>query len=46
MYLAKLKIKDITESITSAFYLDLLLSIGKVSKLHTTISISKLSVSE
>ena len=37
MYLAKLEIKDTTEGITSASYLDLLLSIGRAGQLHTFI---------
>ena len=37
MYPAELEIKDTTESTTSAFYLDLLLSIGRDGKLHTSI---------
>ena len=37
MYLAKLEIKDTTEGITSASYLDLLLSIGRDVQLHTFI---------
>ena len=37
MYSAELEIKDTTESITSAFYLDLLLSIGKDCQLRTSI---------
>ena len=35
MYPAKLEIKDTTESITSASYLDLVLSIGRDGQLHT-----------
>ena len=37
MYPAELEIKDTTESTTSASYLDLLLSIGSDSQLHTSI---------
>ena len=37
MYPAELKIKDTTESTTSASYLDLLLSIGRDGQLHTSI---------
>ena len=37
MYPAELEIKDTTESTTSAFYLDLLLSIGRDGQLHTSI---------
>ena len=37
MYPAELEIKDTTESITSASYLDLLLSIGRDGQLHTFI---------
>ena len=37
MYPAELEIKDTTKSTTSASYLDLLLSIGRVGKLHTFI---------
>ena len=37
MYPAELEIKDTIESITSASYLDLLLSIGKNGQLHTSI---------
>ena len=37
MYSAELEIKDTIESFTSASYLDLLLSIGKDSQLHTSI---------
>ena len=37
MYPAELEIKDTTESTTSASYLDLLLSIGRDSQLHTSI---------
>ena len=37
MYHAELQIKDNTESTTSASYLDLLLSIGRNSQLHTSI---------
>ena len=37
MYPVELEIKDTTESNTSAFCLDLLLSIGKDSQLHTSI---------
>ena len=37
MYPAELEIKTTTESITSAPYLDLLLSIGRDSQLHTSI---------
>ena len=37
MYPAELEIKDITESTTSASYLDLLLSIGRDGQLHTSI---------
>ena len=37
MYPAELEIKDTTESSTSAFYLDLLLSIGQDGHLHTSI---------
>ena len=37
MYPAELEIKEITESTTSASYLDLLLSIGRDSQLHTSI---------
>ena len=37
MYPAELGIKDTTESITSASYLDLLLSIGRDGQLHTFI---------
>ena len=37
MYLAELEIKDTTESITSASYLDLLLSIGRDGQLLTSI---------
>ena len=37
MYPAELEIKDTTESTTSAFYLALLLSIGRVGHLHTSI---------
>ena len=37
MYPAELKIKDITESITSASYLDSLLSIWRDGQLHTSI---------
>ena len=37
MYHAELVIKDTTESITSASYLDLLLSIRKDGQLHTSI---------
>ena len=37
MYPAELEIKDTTESITSASYLDLLLSIGRDGQLHTSI---------
>ena len=36
-YTAELEIKDTTESNTSASYLDVLLSIGKDSKLHTSV---------
>ena len=37
MYPAELEIKDTTECTTSASYLDLLLSIGRYGKLHTSI---------
>ena len=37
MYPAELKIKDTTESSTSASYIDLLLSIGRDGQLHTSI---------
>ena len=37
MYCAELEIKDTAESITSASYLDLLLSIGRDGQLHTSI---------
>ena len=37
MYTAELEIKDTTESITSASYLDLLLSIGMDGQIHTSI---------
>ena len=37
MYPAELEVKDTKESITSTSYLDLLLSIGKDGKLHTSI---------
>ena len=37
MYPAELEIKDITDSTTSASYLDLLLSIGRDAQLHTSI---------
>ena len=37
MYPVELEIKDTTESNTSAFYLDLLLSIGCDGQLHTSI---------
>ena len=37
MYSADLEIKDITDSTTSAFYLNLLLSIGRDGQLHTSI---------
>ena len=37
IYAAELEIKDTTESTTSAFYLDLLLSIGRDCQLHTSI---------
>ena len=37
MYPAELEIKDITESTTSASYLDLLLSFGRDGQLHTSI---------
>ena len=37
MYPAELEIKDTTESTTSASYLDLLLSMGRDSQLHTSI---------
>ena len=37
MYPTELEIKDTTESITSASYLDLLLSIGRDGQLHTSI---------
>ena len=37
MYPAEFEIKDTTDSITSASYLDLLLSIGRYGKLHTSI---------
>ena len=37
MYPAELEIKDITESTTSASYLDLLLSIGRDGQVHTSI---------
>ena len=37
MYLSEFEIKDTTESITSASYLDLLLSIGRDGHLHTSI---------
>ena len=37
MYPVELEIKDMTESNTSASYLDLLLSIGKDGQLHTSI---------
>ena len=37
MFHAELEIKDTTESITSASYLDLLLSIGRDGQLHTSI---------
>ena len=37
MYVAELAIKDSKESITSASYLDSLLSIGRKGKLHTSI---------
>ena len=37
MYPVELEIKDTTESITFAFYLDLLLSIRKDGKIHTSI---------
>ena len=37
MYPAELEIKDTTEIITSASYLDLLLSIGRDGQLHTSI---------
>ena len=37
MYPVELEIKDETESIISAFYLDLLLSIGRDGQLHTSI---------
>ena len=37
MYPAELEIKDTTESITSDSYLDLLLSIGRDGKLHSSI---------
>ena len=37
MYSAELEIKDTTESIASAFYLDLLLSIGKDGQLRSSI---------
>ena len=37
MYPAELDIKDTTESITSASYLDLLLSTGRDGQLHITI---------
>ena len=36
MYLVNLEIKDTTESITSASYLDFLLSIGNDCQLHTS----------
>ena len=37
MYPVILEIKDTTDSNTSAFYLDLLLSIGRDGQLHTSI---------
>ena len=37
LYPAEVEIKDTTESITSASYLDLLLSIGRNGQLHTSI---------
>ena len=37
MYPAELEIKNTTESNTSASYLDLLLSIGRDGKLHTSL---------
>ena len=37
MYPSELEIKDTTESINSAFYLNLLLSIGRDGQLHTSI---------
>ena len=37
MYPVELEIKDTTENITSASYLDLLLSIGKDGQVHTSI---------
>ena len=37
MYTAELEIKDITETTTSASYLDLLLSIGRDGQLQTSI---------
>ena len=37
MFPTELEIKDTTESITSASYLDLLLSIGRDGQLHTSI---------
>ena len=37
MYPAELETKDATESITSAYYLDLLLLIGKDGQIHTSI---------
>ena len=37
MYPAEFEIKDTTESTTSASYLYLLLSIGRISQLHTSI---------
>ena len=38
MYPVELEIKDTTECINSAFYLDLLLSIGRDGQLHTSIN--------
>ena len=40
MYPTDFEIKDTTESITSAFYLDLLLSIGRNDQLHNSITTS------
>ena len=37
MYAAELEIKNTTQSTTSAFYLDLLLSIGRDCQLHPSI---------
>ena len=41
MYPTELEIKDTTESPTSAYYLDLLLSIGRDGQLHTQGSLKR-----